>query len=383
MADRSIWTTEFLQEMRQYTDPLADQVVEQIVTEKGPAEARRIFDLLIRRIEIPLEELPLQVQDYLDQTNQLPEWVDWAQVDQAHDFFLDHGPKLLMFLYYKSLPLLYCCKNGAEVLVRTSRLTNEQASWEIFTRRIAETGQFLVDVMTRNGLKPGGIGIQTIQKVRLIHAAIRIFVGRGDWDEATLGRPINQEDMAVTLMTFSVAMVEAVEYFRIEVVPGQLEAYVHTWNGIGSLLGLKAELLPDNVTEARVLLERILQHQAATSESGVILAEALVKFAEQVLPGTLLDSSPAVLIRELIGGERADMLKVYPKSGCLGYLAPTFLQTFFRWGEKFEDKVDEPIQLVLNKLSQKTVSLLIGYFDQYKQRHFTLPSEFREAWDVG
>ena len=109
------WTDEFLNQKRLVADPLADQLIQEIVQEKGTEEARRLFDLLIRNVEMPLDEFPPLIQDYLSQTNQLPEWTDWNKVALAHQLFLDHGPKFLICLYYKSLPILYSCTNGAEV----------------------------------------------------------------------------------------------------------------------------------------------------------------------------------------------------------------------------------------------------------------------------
>lgn len=197
MPTTKIWTNAFLDRMRHTADPLADRAVAQLVEQKGREEAKRIFDLLIRRIELPEEELPGSLRGYWEATRQLPDWVDEGRVERAHALFLDHGTKLLLFLYYKSLPLLYCCKHGAQVLVQTSRLTHNSEDITIFTRRIAETGQFLIHVMTPGGLKPGGVGIQSIQKVRLIHAAIRHFILPQRWDAQQLGGPINQEDLAV------------------------------------------------------------------------------------------------------------------------------------------------------------------------------------------
>jgi hypothetical protein len=176
MSKPADWSPEFLGQMRQAADPLADQAVAQLVATEGREAAQHLFDLLIRPIEMPLKELPPPLKRYWEVTQQLPDWVDPQKVEAAHMLFRDHGPKFLQFLYYKSLPLLYCCKNGAQVLVQTSRLAHNREDITIFTPRIAETGQFLIDVMTDCGLQPGKTGIQSIQKVRLIHAAIRHFI---------------------------------------------------------------------------------------------------------------------------------------------------------------------------------------------------------------
>ncbi len=182
------WTDDFLDSKRLITDPLADAVVERMVAEKGDQESRNIFGLLIRNINTPIDQLPSYVQDYILQTNRLPTWTDQLKVKMAQEFFIDHGPKFMLFLYYKSLPLLYVCKNGAQVLYRTGRLMHDPQSMQAFTRRIGQTAQFLLDVMTPGELGPGGQGIRSIQKVRLIHASIRHFVAAKDWSVELLGK---------------------------------------------------------------------------------------------------------------------------------------------------------------------------------------------------
>jgi len=375
-----LWTDTFLDAHRLRTDPLADAVMEQVIAAEGEAEARRLFDLLIRRIELPLAELPPLIQDFVAQTNQLPAWADWEQIQLANQLFLDHGPKFLIFLYYKSLPLLYCCKNGAQVLVQTGRLTHQADTYKIFTRRIAETGQFLLDVMAPDALRPGGSGIQVIQKVRLIHASIRRFIPPHRWNVATLGRPINQEDMAVTNMTFGVALTDALAQFGIREDEKRIDAYVHTWAAIGAVLGLEEDLLPNDVADAQFLLERVLQRQAAESEAGKTLTHALLEFAKETLPSEKLNHSPTALMHYLIGAERAAMLGITPNWGCLTSFVPHFLKAIFGLGERLEDKFDEPMRPLLDHLAQRTMEKMVDYFDEYKGRHFTVPPTYERAW---
>ena len=380
MEGATHWNDTLLDALRRRADPLADEVVAEIVAREGPGEARRLFDALIRRLEMPLGAFPSVIDDYLQATRQLPAWADREQVRQAQEYFLDHGPKLLFVLYFKSLPLLYCCAHGAAVLVRTSRLTHDDRSLRIFARRIAETGQFLIDVMTAGGLEAGGTGIQSIQKVRLIHAAIRHFVGREDWDTATRGQPINQEDMAVTLMTFSIALTDALDQFGIEEAPPRADAFFHTWRAIGHNLGLRAELLPADRAAGRRLLARILERQSAASPAGRLLTEALVDFARQLAPTERLRAAPEAFIRYLIGEQHARQLGLQAPAGCLGIALPKMLRTAFRLGERLEDRLDEPLQRVLDLASRQVTLHMVDVFNRYKGRNFHIPDGMRRAW---
>ncbi|TNE50956.1 MAG: DUF2236 domain-containing protein [Bacteroidetes bacterium] len=369
-----------LDHYRQITDPLADGALRRLVEEKGPAEARNLFDRLIRQIEMPIESLPASLQEYWSATDRLPDWADWAQIRQANALFLDHGPKFLIFLYYKSLPLLYTDARGAKVLIRTGRLTHQADKQEIFTRRIAETGQFLLTVMAPEALQPGGPGIRAIQKIRLIHAAIRYFVQHdAAWDAEAWGLPINQEDMALTLMTFSVALTDALDTFQIKEEPARLEAYLHTWTAIGHVLGIDVDLLPKNRLEARALMEYILLRQSAPSEDGKLLMQALIRFAHAITPEEF-HNIPALLTRHLIGPDRAAMLGVAPPVGCLGLALPHFIRVAFNLGERLEDRVQQPLRVFLDMLSQQVMQRMVRYFDEYKQRNFEIPKGLREVW---
>jgi hypothetical protein len=375
------WTDELLDKKRLLGDPLADEAVAAIVAEKGPAEAGRLFNLLITNIDLPLDDLSAPIRNYLTATNQLSADTDWEQIRLATDLFIDHGPKFLLFLYYKSLPLLYLNARGAVVLEKTSRLMHEGGDVSIFTRRVAETGQFLLDVMAPGHLQAGGKGIRAIQKVRLIHASIRHFMPTDQWDAAALGVPINQEDLAQTLMTFGVTPVDALAQFGLAEPDERLWAYVYTWNRIGELLGIDGDLLPANLDEARRLLQIILDRQAEASSAGNALTNALIQFAKNVLPADF-ERAPELLMTHLIGGTYAGKLGVNINGGCLGVLLPEFIITFFRLGERLEDKLDGPLNTVVQHLAQRTTQAMINYFDKYKGRHFTIPQTLQKAWHI-
>lgn len=369
-----------LNNFRQIGDPIADEAIALLVAEKGPSEARGLFDLLIRRIEMPIAELPECLQAYWASTDRLPDWVNWEQVKLANALFLDHGPKFLVFLYYKSLPLLYSCANGARVLVQTGRLNQQADGLDVFTRRIAETGQFLLTVMAPGALRPGGTGIQAIQKVRLIHAAIRFFTRHnGHWDEQAWGVPINQEDLAITLTTFSSAITNSLSQFNIQESAERLEAYQHTWAAIGQVLGIVPELQPKSVAESQALMEMILKRQAAASEEGRLLAKALLAFAQKIMPKEA-QQIPALLVQHQIGPEYSQLLGIQPSRGCLGIVLPHFIGAFLRLGERLEDRIQGPLHLFIDLISQKMMEKMVQYFDTYKQRHFEVPAGLKRAW---
>ncbi|RMG63360.1 MAG: DUF2236 domain-containing protein [Bacteroidetes bacterium] len=374
------WSDAFLDAARGRTDPAADQAVASLVAELGPSGAHHLFDTLIRQVDLPPADLPPVLADFVHRHSSLPSWADAQQLRRAGTVFLDHGPKFLVYLYYLSLPTLYSCAKGAQVLALTGRLMPERVGHERFSRRIAETGQFILDVMSPGGLQTGGKGIATTLRVRLIHAAIRHFLPPDRWETAW-GRPINQEDLALTLMTFCISMFRGLERTGIALSPPDAEAYFHAWRVVGYLLGVEEELLPEDVAAGTGLHDRILGRQLAPSAAGRELVQALIHFAEQTIPGQLFDQAPYILIRHLAGEAVARALAVAPRQGCLFVALPPTLRAWLGWVERWED-LSEPSHEIMDRLSQKLVHGMVAFFNDYKGETFRVPPGVQQAWHI-
>ncbi len=362
-------------------DPLADRAIQQLVEENGLEAAKQLFDRLIRQLELPLADMPASVRAFLNDSSVMPDWADEEKLALSEQVFLDHGPSFLLFLYFKSLPTLYACANGAQVLTMTGRLDDGRTdNFEKFGRRIGETAQFLVDVMTPGGMAGDAQGIRTILRVRLIHAAIRQFLPQAHWDDAW-GRPINQEDMAITLMTFCISMIEGLERFKVSITDEEAEAYFHRWKVVGHILGIDADLVPENVAAGKWLLHKILARQAASSEAGITLTQALIDFSAASIPTKLLDNAPRIFIRKLIGHDLAKMLNVRRRIGCLGIFLPTFFQNTLQAVQSLDEESEE-LDNMLDVISMKLVLGAVDYFDRFKGRRFEIPAQMLEKWGL-
>lgn len=375
--------TSRLDAARRVGDPPADAFVDGLVAERGPAAFRELFTRMIGQVELPLPQLSPEQATWLSVSRELPAWANQARIDRAQTLFRDHGPKIMLLLYYKSLPLLYTNAKGAEVLIRTGRMHQREPNWRNFARRIAETAQFLVWLMPAGSLTaPDGEGRAITQRIRLIHASIRHTVqADGQWDKDTLGLPINQEDLLMTLLTFGIATADGLrQQFGLTVDSGLLDDYVHFWNVVGHLLGIETDLLPADAAAARAALEQILRRQEAGSSAGHQLADALVRFSSENLPFQELKTVPAELVRYCIGPKRADLLGVTAPHGCLGVAIPHFLAALFRLGEKIEEQARPERQQLLDRVSALVVVGMTSYFDRYQQRPFVVPEVLMEAW---
>lgn len=316
-------TNDVLDAMRGVADPAADAVVAALFAEGEVEAVNDLWQTLVENDDVPDERLPPIVRSFLTETAALPDWADPVLIERGQRFFEQHALSLVLAATCAALPSTYAAADGVQVLYLNSRFLTDTR------RRIPETAQMILDVMSPGGLTPSGRGIRTSQKVRLMHAAIRhLLDGSGQWDDAW-GRPINQEDLAATLAAFAYTKVEAIRRLGVKVSRAEAEAYLHAWIVVGHLLGIRRELLPRNRTEAAGLVAAIQRRHFRASEGGQALTGALVQYLEEITPGTRYDGLPIALTRFFVGPETAALLGLPatdPRSRLL--LAPMRL-TFF------------------------------------------------------
>lgn len=310
--ESSRWTDALLDRMRELGDPVADIPVAAVLERDGVDVVRALMRSLVRVDQPVPEELPDEIQAYLLETLPLPEWADADRIKRGQQLFETWGVQIAICLFCASLPSSYAAANGVKALYLTARLDTDAR------RRVMETGQFLIDVLTVGGLGEHGKGRRTIQRVRLMHAAVRHLIKArneltpGMW-HPDWGTPINQEDLAGTLLSFSYVVADPLRRLGVRVGAKDVDAYLHLWNVIGHLLGVRDELLVSDVADAAALVESIERRQFKASPEGQELTGALVDLLDELTPLHRLDETIPPLIRHLIGEETADLLRV-PKS---------------------------------------------------------------------
>jgi uncharacterized protein (DUF2236 family) len=264
-----------LDAMRDAGDPMADAVMEELFLRRQVGAVNRLMRSM-REGPLPAE-LPPVVREYLDRS--APHEIDRRRLRRAEEVFALHGPAILAVLGLCSLPASYAARKGVQVLHRTSYLLEQPV------RRLRETAQIVVDVLAPGGLEPGGRGVRSAQKVRLVHASVRRLATRDQgrpWD-ASLGVPINQEDLAGTLMTFSYVVLEGLERLGVPLDEEDRDAYLYAWVVAGRVLGVDERLLPADLAEAAALTALIHRRQIAPSAEGRALTASLVRAFEEIL----------------------------------------------------------------------------------------------------
>ncbi|GAB4038020.1 DUF5995 family protein [Spirosoma gilvum] len=381
------WSTTYLESKRRAGDPLADHVIETLLAENQKGEIDQIFQVLVRNRQFPnpaFDVLPDPVkrivESYFGQTRQLPVNAEPFKLMIASKVFQQHGPKILFVLLCKSLPLCYTCWRGAKVLYRTGRLRVNDGSLDAFSRRVMETAQFVVDVMTHNNFEHDGTAIVAIQKVRLMHATIRYFAQQRAWDIDTYGVPINQEDLVGTLLSFSVTILDGLDQLGVMLTPDERSAYMHLWSVVGAMMGIDSDLLLEDENEARELIQAILNHQAGPSMEGTELANACIELMnERMVVGPLKRLSP-YFIRFFIGDHYADMLQIPTVD-----TDNSFVLEAAQWLDKGIRGVNERNVLLAalgRSLSHNMITGFMRFSNAAKHEQFYLPSALTDDWEA-
>jgi hypothetical protein len=288
----------FLDEMRSSGDPLADSVIQSFLASGEITELNALMGTLHANLARP-PAFPAPLAAYLEASSALPAWADPALIQRAQRFFTLHGPVFGLVMLFKSLPILYAGgKGGAQVLVMTGQLTQH------YRRRAGETLRFILDVMEPGGLAPGGKGIRQY--------AFTDPAWRGH--EPEWGRPINQEELAGTLLAFSTVTLEGVGAMGLRVGKEDAEAYLHAWKVIGHVLGIDPRMYPKDVPAAKPFWKAMVRRNFVRTEAGLLLIRDHQEFLTSLIPGKFFDRGVPTLLRYLMGRKISNTVLDLPRS---------------------------------------------------------------------
>lgn len=303
-------SNQILDNARQSGDPHADIFIQEAIERNELKELNLFFKNLMYNNQFQKADLPSEFSDYIRDNSQLPAWADLSKIELAQSAFSRIGPEFVVSYFCKSLPECYACGKGAQVLYKTGRLTQHTR------RRVAQTAQFVLDVMSPGGLEENGRGIATALKVRLMHASIRYYFmnevekGNIDYDKLSYGLPINQEDLLGTMLAFSCVVIEGVERIGIKISNDEKEAVLHLWKCIGFLIGIDEKLMPDNYEASLKTWAMITNRHFEETDAGSTLTNLLVEFLDEILQEKILDDVIPILMTTLMGKKTLSLLKV-------------------------------------------------------------------------
>ena len=388
--------------MTRVADPLADRTIDAIVGPwsdvdgaMGPGIARlgqatRLMAGWTTNASLaawPTEgvdadpEVVASLRAYLDAGQQLPLWARAPDIERAEDLFMEYGPLSCTLLFCASLPECYVLPHLAEVLHVAGQL---EAHTE---HRIRQTAAMVFPVMMKGGLaRADGGGVAQVLKVRLIHATIRHLILRGPpeeargriepqamtsanpnlvqamlakgWDVERQGLPCNQLELAYTLLTFSYSFLKGMRTLGVPLSQDEEQAYLHAWNVVGHVLGIRDDLMAHSMDGAAAMFEGIqalARTQATTPDARPGLGRALMDTMARAIKLPVIRHLPLPMTRWLIGGDTANAIGVDERVGLL-------TRVVFRAGLIAVQLIDGVVRLVRPQFSLvRMFTRIVGY----------------------
>ncbi|MFF4621364.1 oxygenase MpaB family protein [Nonomuraea jabiensis] len=395
MNDHERWPEERFRQLRQQADPDIDKVVAGYLDDQpagsGPLElVKAVIQELAaakREARAPSGEPPASaIFEAIDFAADLPEWGDDRELlAKGQAVFADYGLYQSAALFCKCLPMAYVEVSSAKVLAGVSRLATHS-----LTRRVAETGQMLVDVMglkATNSLEPGRPGHTTALGLRILHSFVRALVNErfaDHWDTERFGPPVNQELLLATIFDFSVVTWEALESMGVTLSTEQRAAHLYTWSVFGHLMGVEAcRDRPLTLEDVEPVSERLGRLYESSDEGRRLMARLLEEMEEfmhlgwRKLPRSLVHW---VFRDAKYGADRVPELLGVPKPAW-------WFTALFAAGRAanrhaaLAGPVDGVVRWLVRRLGRQIVVALIDRHSD-GQAAFRIPEDLAGAWRI-
>ena len=350
----SKWSDDqFLDSLRLLGDELADDCLERLVATGSDSDFRDVFRHMNSSDEPLPENLPQALRDFFEHTKLPPaiggQPIDHARIHRGSAVFLRHALPSALILLAKSLPAGYSAPNLAVVLSLSDNLNRNPY------KRLMGVLQLLVNLSGKADFTPGGKGLITAQKLRLLHAGVRRLVPRHlpEYREK-YQVPSNLEDMLGTIMGFSLLVIDGLEELGHTLPREEAEDFYYLWRVFAILMGIHPKGAPDsgdyvpaNIDEAQEFYRAYAARHyrpAAENPEGVKLARSLLDMMNMMLPQTPLRRLglkivPRIYMEIFIG--REGMARVGIRPVRLLFLSKWLLKFVIRLWMWFWDEADE------------------------------------------
>ena len=372
------------------------------------------------------DHITLALAAYLRDGKALPDWADHAKIDRAEALFMEYGALSCLLLFCASLPECYVVPDLAAVLHVAGQLEQHTEY------RIRSTAAMIFPVMMRGGLTDAsGAGVSQTLKVRLIHATIRNLILRADpeqsvqalrsalmsesgtqdasllgvvpalaslsgssnmhqalfahgWKTGQDGLPCNQEELAYTLLTFGYVFLRGLRTLGLGLKTPDEDAFLHAWNVMAHVLGIRQELMPKTFDEAKVMFNEMQARGLAdtTLPNGTDprpkLGQALMKTMEDVIPWRIVKPFPTLFTRHLCGAVTAKVIGIDGRVSWFSRMLFALLMGTIR-------ALDATVRLVFPEFSiSRFISRVVGYqvmakFLMDQTRPLKLPSHLLDG----
>jgi len=325
MATR--WSDDaFLDGLRKEVDVQADEAARRLLAGDDAGATGDLFRHLTSNDDRLPASAPAALREFFDATRDLPPGTDLPRLDRGEAAWMRNAFPAALVLLAKSLPEGYSAPSFGEILHVSRDLEVHPY------RRLLGVLQMVVNVSSPGGFGERGRAVTSAQKMRLLHAALRVHVlpkYLPAFDAARLGPAINKEDMLATVMGFSYLVIDGLRILGAPLAPDEAEDLLYVWRVFSQMVGLhpegrpeSAEYVPAGVAEAAefyAAYERRHYVAAAKNPKGVVLAHDNLRMLQDLMPRWWrllgLGVVPRIYMLDLIGEEGCARVGIEPVFG--------------------------------------------------------------------
>ena len=259
-------------------DPLADELVNELqLYQQETGEGHRLFDQALADGVDSIQQPPPVLAQFFRSVERIPPWVDWEQLALGGQVLIRSGGLSFMALAFGGLVDSYGSPAGNKPLMHTEQLV------KLASKRLSETGRFMLHVCLPRGLARGSEGYELSIRTRVLHANVRRMLLRSDWwDLDSWGMPINQLDMAGTNTQFSLSLMHSMRKLGVVISKQEEDAVLSLWRYAGLLMGVNRELIVSNTYEGNRLNDIIMSINGLPDEDSHELIDALLSVSKEV-----------------------------------------------------------------------------------------------------
>jgi hypothetical protein len=192
----------------------------------------------------------------------VPDWVDWEQLQRGSVAYWRVGKLTVMALAYAAIGAGFRTYGGSRELVLSRRLIERDQ----VGRRLIETLRWAANASKPDGMRRHGDGFRMTMKVRMLHAAVRHHCSRSPrWDWNDWGLSVDNVSAIYTMGSlFTEAVIDALAKVGIRLQDRERDDIVALWRYIGSVMGIPDDI---NFTDWADLKQkadiiRMLEHPA-------------------------------------------------------------------------------------------------------------------------
>ncbi|MCC5574406.1 DUF2236 domain-containing protein [Microtetraspora sp. AC03309] len=266
--------------------------------------------------------LPADLRDFMERARQMPSWVDGGKLATAVQFNNKRG------LY---LGVLYGFASGmiSTAIPKEARAVYYSQGGADMKDRVSKTAKLGYDIGTANAYDADGEMIVTCVKTRLVHAAVRHLLPKSPYWQKSADEeiPISQADMMVTWHSLPTTVMKTLQAWKVPLPVDESEAFLHSWQVAGHMLGIKDEYIPSSWSEANSQAKQVLDPVLAPTPEGIKLADILLNLGSGIDGSLITKDILAAFTRFLLGDKIGDWMKI-PKEPFWGGVLNTFWGPF-------------------------------------------------------